>query len=237
MSASKSARKSAPNPAPIRVLLVDDHRIALWGLEKLIESANPRMEVVGSATNCAEALDLAAKVSPGVIVLNLDLGGENALDAIPGLIARSKARLLVLTGLRDPSIHDQAVLAGAGGIVQKDEPAATILKAIEKIHTGQLWLDRIATGRIFVALSRKNAAEDVDPERRKISSLTSRERGIIAVIATSPGANAMAVAEILHISQSTLRNHLTAIYEKLGVTNRLELYAAALKHGLDKPPA
>lgn len=232
-----SASKSAQNPTPIRVLLVDDHRIALWGLEKLIESEKPRMEVAGSATNCTEALDLAGKVSPDVIVLDLDLGGENGLDAIPGLIAKSKARVLVLTGSRDPSLHDQVVLAGAGGIVQKEEPAETILKAIEKIHAGQLWLDRIATGRIFVALARKNATEDADPERRKISTLTSRERGIIVVIATNPGANAMAIAKMLHISQSTLRNHLTVIYEKLGVANRLELYAAALTHGLDKPPA
>jgi len=232
-----SASKSAQNPTPIRVLLVDDHRIALWGLEKLIESEKPRMEVAGSATNCTEALDLAGKVSPDVIVLDLELGGENGLDAIPGLIAKSKARVLVLTGSRDPSLHDQVVLAGAGGIVQKEEPAETILKAIEKIHAGQLWLDRIATGRIFVALARKNATEDADPERRKISTLTSRERGIIVVIATNPGANAMAIAKMLHISQSTLRNHLTVIYEKLGVANRLELYAAALTHGLDKPPA
>ena len=221
---------------PIRVLLVDDHRTVLWGLEKLIESEKPRMEVVGSATNCTEALDLAGKVSPDVIVLGIDLGEENGLDTIPGLIAKSKARVLVLTGLRDPSTHDKAVLAGARGIVQKQEPADTILKAIEKIHEGQLWLDRIATGRIFVELSRKSATEDADPERRKISILTSRERAIIVVIASNPGANAKAIAEMLYISESTLRNHLTAIYEKLGVANRVELFASALKHGLDKPP-
>jgi DNA-binding NarL/FixJ family response regulator len=232
-----SPPKSAPKSAPIRVFLVDDHRIALWGLQKLIEAEKPRMEVAGSATSCTEALDRVDKVSPDVIVLNLDLNGENGLDAISGLIAKSKARILVLTGVRDPSLHDNAVLSGAGGIVQKDEPAETILKAIEKVHEGQIWLDRIATGRIFVALSRKNAAENADPARSRISSLTSRERGIIVVIATNPGANAMAIAEMLHISQSTLRNHLTAIYEKLGVANRLELFAAALTHGLDKPPA
>lgn len=87
------------------------------------------------------------------------------------------------------------MLAGARGIVQKEEPAETILKAIEKIHAGQLWLDRIATGRIFVALARKSAVEDADPARHKISTLTARERGIIVIIATNPGANAMAVAD------------------------------------------
>lgn len=225
-----------PTP-PIRVLLVDDHRIALWGLEKLIESKKSLMEVVGSATNCTEALDLANKVSPDMIVLDLELGEKNGLDAIYGLITTSKARVLVLTGSRDPSVHENAVLAGARGIVQKEDPAETILKAIEKIHAGQLWLDRITSGRIFVALSRKSATDKADPERRKISTLTSREMALVSAIATNPGANARTLAIKLHIGESTLRNRLTTIYEKLGVANRLELFAIALKNGLDKPLA
>jgi two-component system, NarL family, nitrate/nitrite response regulator NarL len=137
--------------------------------------------------------------------------------------------------LRDQSTHDKAVLAGARGIVQKEEPAETIPKAIEKIHEGQLWLNRVTTGRIFVELSRKSAAEEVDPEHRKISTLTSRERAIIVVMATNVGANAPAIAEMLHISESTLRNHLTSIHGKLAVANRLELFVYANKHGLNKP--
>lgn len=226
---------SAQNPSPIRVLLVDDHRIVLWGLERLIEGEKPRMEVVGSATNRSEALSLADKVSPDVIVLGIDLSDGNGVDAIPGLIAKSKAKVLVLTGLRDQSIHDHAVLAGASGIVEKEDPAETILKAIEKVYAGQLWLNRITTGRIFVELSRKSPAKDVDPERRKILTLTPRERKIIAVMATNVGAKAKAIGEKLHISESTLRNHLTSIHGKLEVANRLELFVYASKHGLNKP--
>lgn len=226
---------SPQNPTPIRVLLVDDYRIVLWGLEKLIDSEKPRMEVVGCVTNCTEALKLAKKLFPDVIVLNIDLPEENALDAISGLIGGSKARVLVLTRSRDPSIHDNAVLAGASGIVEKKDPAKTILKAIEKIHAGQLWLDRITTGRIFVALSRKRATEEVDPEHRKISTLTARERAIVAVMAANVGANAQAIADMLHISEHTLRNHLTSIHGKLEVANRLELFVYANKHGLTKP--
>ena len=226
---------SPQNPTPIRVLLVDDHRIVLWALEKLIGSEKPRMEVVGSATSCAEALKLADKVSPDVIVLDMDLGDGNGVDAIRGLIAKSKAKVLVLTGSRDQSVHDGAVLAGASGIVEREDPAETILKAIEKIYAGQLWLNRITTGRIFVELSRKSATKEVDPERRKISTLTSRERRIIAVMASNAGANARAIAEMLHISESTLRNHLTSIHGKLEVSSRLELFVYANKHGLNKP--
>ncbi len=225
-----------PTP-PIRVLLVDDHRIALWGLEKLIESKKSLMEVVGSATNCTEALDLVNKVSPDVIVLNLDLGEKNGFDAILGLITTTKARVLVLTGSRDPSNHEDAVLAGARGIVKKEEPVETILKAIEKIHAGHLRRDHSTAGRIFVALSRKSAAEKADPERRKISTLTPKEIALVRAIATNPEANSKTLANMLQIGESTVHNRLTTIYVKLGVANKLGLFAVALKHGLDKPPA
>jgi DNA-binding NarL/FixJ family response regulator len=225
---------AASNSAPIRVFLIDDHRSILWGLERLIESGRPAMEVVGSATNCAEALKLIDETAPDLILLDIDLGGENGVREIPKLIARSRAKILVLTGLRDESIHDEAVLAGASGVVEKEASAETILTAIEKVHEGQIWLNRIATGRIFVEFSRESAAQAASPERAKIASLTDREREIVSVAASHAGANAKAIAEMLHISEHTLRNHLTSIYDKLDVANRLEMFAYAHKHGLAK---
>ena len=217
-------------------MLVDDHRSVLWGLEKLIESEKPRMIVVGKATNCAEAFNLIGKAQPDVILLDIDLGGENGLEAIPELIAKSKARVLVLTGLRDPSIHNSAILAGARGVVEKEDTAETILKAIEKVHQGELWLDRITAGRIFVELSRNSASQETDPVRLRISSLTARERQIVSELASDAGASIKTIADKLHISEHTLRNHLTSIYEKLGVVNRIELFAYANKHGINKLP-
>jgi DNA-binding NarL/FixJ family response regulator len=222
---------------PIRVLIIDDHRSILWGLERLIESGKPAMQVVGTATNCDEALGLIDETAPDLILLDIGLGDENGVDRIPSLLARSRAKILVLTGIRDESVHDKAVLAGASGVVEKEAPAETILAAIQKVHEGQLWLDRVATGRIFLEMSRDNAAQSVDPERVKISSLTEREREIVAIAATHAGANAKAIAEMLFISEHTLRNHLTSIYDKLQVANRLELFAYAHKHGLAKPPS
>lgn len=222
------------NSAPIRVFLIDDHRSILWGLERLIESGKPVMEVVGSATNCAEALKLIDGTAPDVILLDIDLGGEDGVKEIPKLIARSRAKILVLTGLRDESIHDEAVLAGASGVVEKEASAETILTAIQKVHEGQLWLNRIATGRIFVEFSRESAAQAFDPDKAKIAGLTDREREIVSVAASYAGANAKAIAGMLHISEHTLRNHLTSIYDKLDVANRLELFAYAHKHGLTK---
>lgn len=223
--------------APIRVLIVDDHRSILWGLERLIESGKPAMQVVGTATNCNEALKLIDETKPDLILLDIGLGDQNGVDEIPNLLSRSNAKILVLTGIRDESIHDKAVLAGASGVVEKEASAETILAAIQKVHEGQLWLDRVATGRIFLEMSRDAAAQSVDPERVKISSLTDREREIVAIAATHAGANAKAIAEMLFISEHTLRNHLTSIYDKLQVANRLELFAYAHKHGLVKPPS
>lgn len=229
-----NATMSAQGSAPIRVFLIDDHRTVLWGLERLIESAKPRMEVVGSAANCADALNSLDRASPDVILLDLDLGNESGLDAIAPLIAKHKAKILVLTGVRDTAAQDKAVIAGARGVVQKEASAETILTAIAKVHEGQLWLDRAATGRIFVEFSRKGAPPPVDPEQVKIASLTDREREIVAVTVANAGTTAKTIAEKLHIAEHTLRNHLTSIYDKLGVANRLELFAYAHQHGLTR---
>jgi DNA-binding NarL/FixJ family response regulator len=229
---------SAPsNTPPIRVFVIDDHRSILWGLERLIESGAPRLRVVGTAVNCTEALKLLEAASPDVILLDIDLGDENGVQEIPKITAITNARILILTGMRDESLHDKAVLAGASGVVLKEASAETILTAIEKVNEGQLWLDRIATGRIFFEFSRENAAQAADPERAKIATLTEREREIVAVSATHAGANARSIAELLSISEHTLRNHLTSIYDKLDVANRLELFAYAHKHGLTKRPS
>lgn len=217
---------------PIRILLVDDHRSVLWGLEKLIEGENPGMEVIGKATSSQEALRLLDEARPDIILLDLDLGGENGVSAIPALIAKSGAKALVLTGSRDSSVHDSAILAGAMGVVEKGESAETILKAIRKVFEGEIWLDRSATGRIFLELSRKQNAEAQNPEQKKIASLTPRERQIVAEIGSDAAAGSKVIAERLHISEHTLRNHIASIYEKLEVSSRLELFAYAGKHGI-----
>jgi DNA-binding NarL/FixJ family response regulator len=128
-------------------------------------------------------------------------------------------------------VHDKAVLAGARGIVGKEESPENILKAIDKVHRGELWLDRVSTSRIFVELSRQKGTQaETDPEREKIGTLTPRERQIAAAIASDAGATTRNIAKKLHLSDHTIRNHLTSIYDKLGLANRLELYVFATKH-------
>jgi two-component system nitrate/nitrite response regulator NarL len=219
---------------PIRIMLVDDHRSVLWGLEKLIESEKPRMAVIGTATNSAEALSLLLAITPDVIMIDLDLNGESGVNIIPNLIAISQAKVLVLTGSRDLSLRDSAMLAGARGIVEKGETAETILKAIEMVHQGEIWIDHSTTSRIFNELSRKKTAEPDDPEQRKISSLTRKERLTTAEIGSDATASTKIIASRLCISENTLRNHLTAIYSKLELSSRLELFVYANKHGIHK---
>lgn len=223
--------KSQPS-GRIRVMLVDRHRIVLWGLQKLIEGEKPRMEVVATATDCAGAIALAGKTAPDVVVLDAELLGAESAEDIPTLVNGRFARVLIFSGVRDAKLHETAILRGACGVVHKEEAPEVLLKAIAKVHEGQLWLDRSTTGRIFVELSRRKA-EPLDPAKRKLASLTEREHDVVRTLVTQPGSDNKKLASHLHIGEHTLRNHLSRIYDKLGVPNRLELYVFAQTHGLN----
>ena len=215
----------------IRVMIVDDHQTLLWGLSRLIDGEKPHMEVVGTARGCEEALSRAAELSPDIVLLDLDLDGQSGLDIVAALVANPLTRVVILTGERKPAVLDLAIHRGARGILRKDASAEQVLKAIEKVHQGELWLDRETLGRVFSAFVQPVASK-VDPEARKHASLTAREKKIIQMIVEGRGALNKALAEKLYISEHTLRNHLTSIYHKLGVSNRLELYVYAVKHRL-----
>ena len=214
----------------IRVMLVDRHRIVLWGLKRLLEEQAAAMELVATASERAEAIEIAAKRRPDVIVLDSELVAGEGAALVPALDAHG-ARVIVLSSAPDDKVHDAAVLQGARGIVHKEEPPEMLLKAIAKVFEGELWLDRARTGRIFVELSRQKSAA-VDPEKKKLASLTEREQDVVRRLASHPGADNKKLAEGLHIGEHTLRNHLSRIYDKLGVPNRLELYVFAQRHGL-----
>jgi len=214
---------------PIQVLLIDDHQSFLWGMVKLIESDGPNMKVMGTASDIAEALAILEREQPDVILLDIDLGGVNSLDSMPLLRNATSAMVLILTGARDSETHERAVLAGARGVVQKEVSAEMILKAIRKVHEGEIWLDRLTTGRIFSKLL-DHSTNQVSPEAAKIASLTSREREIVNVMVNQGHSTNKQIAVHLNMSEHTLRNHLSSIYNKLEVENRLELVMYAVKH-------
>jgi two-component system, NarL family, nitrate/nitrite response regulator NarL len=218
---------------PIRVLLVGGYRVALLGLEKLILGQRPGMQVAAMATSCELACKLAAEASPDVVVIDPEQDCESASEFIPILVRDHSTRVLVLVGQRDEKIRESFVLCGASGVVKKDDSPETLVKAIEKVHGGELWLDRSTIGKLFVELSRQKSGASADPEKRKLATLTRREQDVVRKLVTEPGADNKKLAISLYIGEHTLRNHLSRIYDKLGVPNRLELYVFARRNGLN----
>jgi DNA-binding NarL/FixJ family response regulator len=215
----------------IRILIVDDHQLVQTGLRMLIES-QPGMKVVGKASTGAEALALAADKKPNLILLDIDLGAENGLDLLPELRLNAlDARVLILTGLTDDATHRQAARLGAAGLVLKQNAAEVLLKAIKKVHEGEIWLDRSVMSNL---LNEINRPDKFDPDEAKMASLTAREREVIALIAE--GQKNKQIAERLFISETTVTHHLSSIFSKLGVSDRLELVIYAFSHGLARMP-
>lgn len=199
----------------------------------LIEN-HPGTKVVAMAGTRSEALDIIGREATDLIILNLELGGNSAISFIPQLREAAKdARILVLTGQRDSATHQKAAQHGAMGVVLKEDAADLLLKAIEKVYKGEAWLDRVTLGSLIFQMSSQEK-ETVDPRTRKIASLTERERQVIALIAE--GLKNRQIAERLFISHVTVTHHLSSIYGKLGVSDRLELVIYAFANKLAKMP-
>ena len=221
----------------IRVLLVDDHRTMLWGLERLIQSKGGSMTVVGTAETCEEALDRVHSLQPDVALLDLDLNGRSSLEVLPALTSSGSCRVLILTAWQEEAKLDAAMLKGAHGVLHKTESAEQVLKAIEKVHQGELWVDHARLSRLLKGMTAPKPAVARDPEAARLDSLTLRERKIVQTLVDESGASNKAIAARLFISEHTLRNHLTSIYQKLEVANRLELYVFASQHLVRQGPA
>src|ERR1051325_4690477 len=218
---------------PIRIMIVDDHAVIRTGLRMLIEQ-DQAMTVVAMAGTPAEALTLAAAEKPDIIVLDLILGEEDGLDFLPELTkVSSNSRVLVLTGVQTPESHRQAIRRGAMGIVLKQQAAELLLKAIKKVHDGEVWIDRSMIGSVLSEV-RTERREEENLEAKEIATLTPREREVIALV--SEGLKNKIIAERLFISETTVTHHLSSIFSKLEVSDRLELIIYAFRHGLAKVP-
>ena len=217
----------------IRILLVDDHEMFLAGLRLLLDG-EPGLSVIGEAHTRHEALR-AAQDRPDIIVLDLDLGTENGADLLPDLTKTAAlSRVLVLTGLSDHDLHVRAVRLGAIGLVHKLEAPRLLIKAIRKVYAGEVWLNRAMVASVMSQLHAEEHPK-ADPDTIKISHLTARELEIVALV--GEGRKNKAIGDRLCISEKTVRHYLTSIFNKLDVTDRLELMIYAYQHGLAKLPA
>lgn len=213
----------------IKVLLIDPQAIVLRGLEHLI-SSDKRYEVCGVANNRSEAIKLLSNSSPDVIVLDIEMGKEDGLELLDLLIKESRAKMMILTGSQNPELLDQAVVKGARGVINKSDPPETLLKAVEKIYLGELWLNQIATSRILSQISKAKTPIEKSSEQKKLETLTPKEEKVTRAIQLHSQKTLREIADALHISEHTLRNHLASIYDKIGVRNRMELYVFCGKY-------
>jgi len=219
---------------PIRILLVDDHSIVRAGLRMLVESQS-RMKVIGEAGNKADALAMAKQEQPDIILLDLMLGQENSADTVPEFLSVAEdTRIIILTGVHNRDEHLRAVRLGAMGVLLKETSTDFLLKAIDRVHAGELWLDRFLTANLVVDLRRASKPGRVEREEDKVAKLTDRELEVVALV--GEGLKNKQIAERLYISETTVRHHLSSIFEKVGVGDRLELLIFAYRRGLVRVP-
>ncbi len=212
--------------ARVRVLIVGGHALSRAGLRALVER-EPGLECVGDVASGADVPDGGPR--PDVILLDVDDAADSRVD----LLRRAQridaqARLLVVAGRDVQDLAGPLVVAGARGIVTKDKPASHLVDAITKVCEGELWIDRATTARLIADFTAGRAPEASDPERASIESLTQRERDVIALLAT--GLSNKSIARELGISDNTVRHHLTSIFGKVGVPDRLSLVLTAVRH-------
>jgi two-component system nitrate/nitrite response regulator NarL len=219
-----------PEVKIIRVLIVDDHVLVRAALRMLLES-QPGVVVVGEAGGAGDALSAASREQPDIVLLDLDLGEVNGVDLLPQLhTAAPKAHVVVLTGVRDVEIHRRAVRMGAMGLVLKEKAAEVLLQAIAKVYAGEVWLDSLLVANVLSEMTRPKFGQPTNPDAIKIATLTSREREVIELV--GQGLKNQAIADRLCISEATVRHHLTSIFAKLEVDDRLQLAIYAYRHGL-----
>lgn len=223
-----------PANEPIRVLLIQICPIVRAGLRLLLESQR-NVRLVGEAPTCREAIAIAAEVAPDVILLDATLPVESAIEQLPALAASARgAWVIILLGREDPALEQRLVRLGAAGIVRKDQPSAMLFQALAKVAQGEVWLDRALVAQVLSERARGGGAPGVDPEAAKIATLTPREREVIAWVCA--GLKSKAIAARLSVSTTTVRHHLTAIFNKLGVTDRVALVLYAYRYGLAHLP-
>ena len=231
-AASLSHAMPTQNPHPVSVMLLGGHRLLRAGLRALVER-QPGCRVVCESDDPREAVSAAAREAPELVLLDLDAPGQDAFDLLARVVeAAPTARVLVLACERDAEGHRRAARLGARGVVFKQCGSEVLFKAFERVRAGELWFNRSLLGALLSLHFAGPAA--ADSEAAKIETLTRRERALIALICE--GLKNKEIAARLFISHITVRHHLMRIFDKLGVSTRLELSAYAHRHGLAAPP-
>jgi len=213
----------------ISIVISDDHALFREGLRKLLE-AEPGMRVVGEAVDGEETLRIVGEVKPHVLLLDLSLPRLNGLEVLAELgKVGAQTRTIMLTAAIEREQVIEALQLGVRGIVLKHSALQLLLKCIRCVNEGQFWVGQESVSDLIHALRRMKPSHSASSATRTYG-LSSREMEVIALIVA--GYTNKDLARELGISENTAKHHLTNIFDKLGVSNRLELVLYAVDHGL-----
>lgn len=217
----------------IRIVIASNFRLMLASLEALLRQYSDRFDLAGSLPTFDDWPRSAASTGADLLLLDLDSAPETAPTLIAAALNVARPmRILLLTRLDDAELQDQAILAGARGVIDRSVPPALFMDALEKVHQGEMWLNRSATARIFHRVTGPAVETTIDPLDHDLNLLTEREREIITYIAANHTEPGKTIARRLNIGEGTLRNHMTSIYAKLGVVNSNGLIAYVFRNRL-----
>ena len=227
---------AAPGPGPIRVLIADDQRVVREGLSMLVALIDG-VDVVGTASDGAEAVRLAQACHPDVIMMDLRMPGTDGITATADLRQQQPgARVLVLTTYADEDAILPALHAGARGYLTKDASAEQIETAIRAVHAGQTHLDPAVQERLVAAvIGRPPPGEPPGPGpgQKPPDGLTAREAEVLTLLAS--GLSNAEIARSLYLSNATVKTHINRIFAKTGARDRAQAVRYAYQHGLATP--
>ena len=218
----------------IRILLVDDHEVVRLGLATLLEDT-PGVEVVGEAGSAREAFLACERYTPDLVILDIRLPDQPGVEVCRQIVGRwSHTKVIILTSFVNDDLIPEAILAGAAGYVLKQVGNEELLRAVEAVRRGEALLDPQVTQRLLQRVRQTERLLDTSAFR----DLSEREIGVLLLV--SQGKSNREIGEALALSEKTVRNHVSNLLDKLGMSNRIELATYAVKHHitthLSSPP-